>query len=238
MGRNAAAGAPGWCEYFALQARNCADPALKSFYAAGLPDGETPVGEVALMALDFETTGMNPAQDSIISIGMVPFDLRAIRPAQGHYRVVKPAHPLREESIAYHRITHSEVEHAPPLDEVLDEVLDRLAGHLIVVHYLNIERPFLDAATMTLRGEHCLFPLIDTMALEARHERRGWGRRVKHFLGIPPTSIRLADSRARYGLPRYSSHHAKVDALATAELFLAQVARHYSPDTPLSELWE
>jgi len=76
------------------------------------------------------------------------------------------------------------------------------------------------------------------MAIEARWERRGWKNQLKETLGIQPVSIRLDDSRQRYGLPTYSAHHAKVDAMATAELFLAQVARHYSPTTAIGQLWE
>jgi DNA polymerase-3 subunit epsilon len=226
-----------WADYFARQARSCRAPALASFYAAGVPGDKRPIGDIPLMALDFETTGMDPVEHAIVSIGMVPFDLHVIRPAAGRYWVVKPPKPLREESIAFHRITHSQVEHAPPIAAILDDVLAELAGHLVVVHYRNIERPFLDAAFMAARGEHCLFPLIDTMALEARWERQGRLQRIKRFFGIRPTSIRLADSRRRYGLPHYSSHHAKLDAMATAELFQAQVARHYAPDTPVSDLW-
>jgi DNA polymerase-3 subunit epsilon len=75
------------------------------------------------------------------------------------------------------------------------------------------------------------------MALEARWERHGRLRGIKRLFGIQPPSIRLADSRTRYGLPHYSSHHAKLDAMATAELFQAQMARHLTPDTPVSDLW-
>jgi DNA polymerase-3 subunit epsilon len=228
---------PSWADYFARQAQACSTPALKRFYAAGVPAEERPIGEVPLVALDFETTGMNPLEHAIVSIGMVPFDLRVIRPAAGRYWVVKPRRPLRAESIAFHRITHSEVEHAPPLAAILDEVLSELAGRLVVVHYRNIERPFLDAAVMANHGEHCLFPVVDTMALEARWERQGRLQGIKRLFGIRPPSIRLADSRGRYGLPQYSSHHAKLDAMATAELFQAQMARHFRPDTPVSDLW-
>ncbi|OOG27844.1 DNA polymerase III subunit epsilon [Thioalkalivibrio denitrificans] len=226
-----------WHEFFARQAQACTTPALRRFYEAGLPTEDTPIADVPLLALDFETTGLDARTDAIVSIGAVPFDLKSIRPAHGRYWVVRPSRPLSEESIAFHRITHSEVQNAPLLEAVLDELLDTLAGRVIVVHFLNIERPFLDAAARTLRGESCLFPVIDTMELEARHERQGRFQRIKKFFGVKPASIRLADSRARYGLPAYSPHHAKVDAMATAELFLAQVARHYSPQTPLSAFW-
>jgi DNA polymerase-3 subunit epsilon len=35
----------------------------------------------------------------------------------------------------------------------------------------------------------------------------------------------------------YHPHHALTDALATAELFLAQMQDRYSPETPVSALW-
>lgn len=227
-----------WHEYFARQAAACQTAALKGFYQAGVPAADTPIKDVSMIALDFETTGLDPHKDAIISIGMVPFKLWTVRPAAGRYWVVNPARSLTEESISFHRITHSEVESAPTLDAVLDEVLAALAGHLVVVHYLNIERPFLDQAVRKLRGEQCLLPLVDTMAIEARWYRQSRRQRLKQWFGAKPASIRLADSRERYGLPAYSAHHAKVDALATAELLLAQIARHYSPETPVSQLWE
>ena len=180
---------------------------------------------------------MNPQQDAIISIGMVPFSLEAIRPSAGHYWVVKPPWGLSAESIAFHHITHSEVAAAPALNNVLGEILAAMAGHVPEVHFRHIERPFLDNAGTALRGEHCLFPLIDTMSIAADHTRHGLLARLRRLLGMRQESIRLADSRERYNLPAYTSHHAKVDAMATAELFQAQIACHYSPDIPIGDLW-
>ncbi len=232
-----ATGSPTWRTFFAEQSRVCRDPALRQFYAAGVPDPDTPIQDVEMMALDFETTGMDHHRHAIVSIGLVPFTLRTIRPNAGHYWVVYPQRPLDEASIVFHRITHAEVANAPDFDEVLDEVLAALSGRLAVVHYRHIERPFLDTAVLARRGERCLFPVIDTMTIEALQERQGWMSRLKAFFGGKPVSIRLGDSRARYGLPAYSSHHAKLDALATAELLQAQIARHYRPETPVGELW-
>jgi DNA polymerase-3 subunit epsilon len=84
-------------------------------------------------------------------------------------------------------------------------------------------------------GEGIAFPVIDTMELDARLYRRlpgffAWRMRTE--------SIRLADSRSRYELPRYRAHHALTDALATAELLQAQVAYRFSVGTLLDEVWE
>ncbi len=227
-----------WAAYFADQATRCRDPSLRAFYAAGVPAPDTPIRDVPLMALDFETTGMDAHRHAIVSIGLVPFGLDRIRPSAGRYWVVRPPRPLDEASIRFHNITHTEVARAPDLDEVLDDLLAALAGHVVVVHYRGIERPFLDTAVLARRGERCLFPLIDTMGIEARQVRAGLLNRLKRFFSARRTSIRLADTRTRYGLPAYSPHHAKLDALATAELLQAQVAWHYGPDTPVADLWE
>tara|TARA_R110002049_G_scaffold114812_4_gene266150 strand:+ start:4838 stop:5560 length:723 start_codon:yes stop_codon:yes gene_type:complete len=227
-----------WESYLAEQARVCRTPVLKRFYAAGMSPADTPLAELPLVAMDFETTGLDPHHNEIISIGLVPFTLAGIRPADGYYQVIKPSGPLTEASITLHRITHSQVAQAPPLPQVLDEVIGQLIGRVVVVHYRGIERPFLNRAAERVWGEHCLFPLIDTMAIEARWERETWSKKVRHWLGMQSASIRLGDSRQRYGLPAYSCHHAKLDAVATAELFIAQVARHYSSETPVGTLWD
>ncbi len=226
-----------WASYYKQQTTQCADDELRRFYSHGLPDVDTPLNQLEFVALDFETTGLNVRRNRIVSIGLVPFTLSRIRPAAGHYWLVDPSTPLNKTSVTIHRITDSELENAPALDTVLPELLQALAGKIAVVHYRQIEREFLDAAVIALRGEHCLFPLIDTMAIEARWVRQGMLANMKRTLGLREDSIRLADSRLRYGLPDYSAHHAKVDAMATAELFQAQVARHYSEDTRLGELW-
>lgn len=231
------ASANDWETYFQRQAAHCKDAELKAFYSAVLPDADTPLHEVEFVALDFETTGLNVQRNRIVSIGTVPFSMSRIRPAEGHYWVVDPSATLSKRSVEIHHITDSEVASAPPLDDVLPQLLDALTGKIAVVHYRQIERPFLDAAVFVLRGEHCLFPLIDTMAIEARWARQGLLANMKRTLGLREDSIRLADSRRRYGLPDYTAHHAKVDAMATAELFVAQLARHYSEDTRLGELW-
>ncbi len=226
-----------WAAHFARLAENARDPRLQAYYRAGTTAADTPLNELPLLALDVETTGLDPQQHAIVSLGLVPFDLRRIRCAEAHYWVVKPSGELSSESVTYHHITHSDIRHAPRLGQILDELLTAMAGRLVVVHYRNIERGFLDQALRQHLGEGLSFPVIDTMELEARlHPNRqpGW---LGKLLGRQPTSIRLADSRQRYNLPLYQAHHALSDALATAELLQAQVATHYSADTVVGAVW-
>ncbi|UYF99055.1 MULTISPECIES: 3'-5' exonuclease [unclassified Halomonas] len=226
-----------WNGYMKKRSAVAQDDALKRFFDTELPGPDTPISEVPMVALDMETTGLDERRHAIVSIGLIHFTLDRIPLSSRRYWVVKPPRPLSEESVTYHHITHSEVSDAPDLDEVLEPLLDELAGRLVVVHFRNIERPFLDAAVKSRRGEGVLFPMIDTMSLEARLHRQTLWSRFRRWLGRPPVSIRLDASRQRYGLPTYQGHHALTDALATAELFQAQVAHRYSRDTLLKTFW-
>ncbi|WP_416886325.1 3'-5' exonuclease [Marinospirillum sp.] len=225
-----------WPAFYQQAAQEARDPRLRAFYQAGVVAADTPIHQVPLLALDFETTGMHPRKHSIVSIGLIPFHTQRIFCAQARHWIVKPLSDLNPESVVLHGITHADVQQAPDLDRILEDVLQACAGHLVVVHHRGIERPFLAEALKARIQETLLFPMIDTMELEARWHRppqRWWSR----WWRSQPVSIRLADSRARYGLPRYRAHHALTDALATAELFQAQIAHHLDADTPVSALW-
>ncbi|MBY6032781.1 3'-5' exonuclease [Marinobacter daepoensis] len=226
-----------WPETYQKGAEQAEDQRIRAFYEAGCPAPETPIGDVPLLALDFETTGLEAAQHSIVSIGLVPFTLSGIQLGQCWHQVVRPRLPLHKTSITIHGITHSEIENAPDLEEVLGPLFEHLTGRIPVVHYRNIERPFLNVALQNRVSERLSFPVIDTMEIEAQLHPKRNPSRWQQLLGKKPVSIRLADSRLRYGLPHYASHNALIDAIATAELLQAQILHHFSPDTPVSDLW-
>jgi DNA polymerase-3 subunit epsilon len=229
-----------WPRRFEVLAQSARDERLKAYYAAGMVGGDTPLSAVPLMAMDVETTGLDPVKDGIVSIGLVPMSLERIRTSASRHWILKPRVPLGEASVTIHGITDSQVMAAPDLDQVLGEVLQAMAGHVLVVHCRDIERQFLNGALRPRLGEGIVFPVIDTMELEARLHRnqpRGW---LNWALGRhpPQASIRLVDSRRRYNLPRYQPHHALTDALASAELLQAQVAHRFTPETPVGDLWK
>ncbi|SDU26517.1 3'-5' exonuclease [Halopseudomonas salegens] len=225
-----------WPELMAAHAAHASHPALADFYRAFDIAPDTPLSEIPLVALDIETTGLDPTRDAIVSIGLVNCSSQRVRCAEHWYQVVRPRH-LSIDSIPLHRITHAEVRHAPPLTDVLPMLLQHLQGKVALVHYHPIEREFLAHAVKQLLGQALYFPLIDTMQLEARqHPRqsRSWLDRLR---GKGPASLRLADCRSRYHLPAYQPHHALTDAIASAELLQAQCSRHVDAGRAVKEFW-
>ncbi|HDY84133.1 hypothetical protein LCGC14_0914290 [marine sediment metagenome] len=226
-----------WRKHFALLAKTSKYPALKAFYQAGVVTASTPISDVPMVALDFETTGLDSNRDSIVSIGLVDMSLTRIRCASARHWIVKPETQLHSRSVVVHGITHSAVADAPDLSTVIDELLLRLQGKIVVVHHSPIERGFLNAALKHHIHEGIEFPVIDTMALEARFSRKLSKSLWRYLMRRNLASIRLTDSRTRYHLPYYRQHNALTDALACAELLQAQCATHLTTDTLLNTIW-
>lgn len=224
-----------WLEYYEQQAHKANRQTLKQFYRGGCVSHNAPISAIDMVALDIETTGLNPREHDITSIGVVPFSLHKIRFNEAKHWLVQPRRPLNDQSVTIHQITHSDLENAPDFIAVFDQLLSMLQGKLVVAHYHKIERLFLQQVANNRLQEEWLFPMLDTMQLEARMHRKPKWQPSQWFKR--PTSIRLADSRGRYQLPTYRNHNALLDALATAELLQAQIAHHYDANQPVEDFW-
>lgn len=226
-----------WQQRFATLAQQTKQPLLQQYYAAGMLSADSAIADTPLLALDLETTGLDPRCHGIVSIGLVPMTSQRIESSKAKQWLVKPRFALTSDSVKIHRITDSALANAPDLLDILPEFLAAISGKVLLVHCADIERQFLAAALDERLGARLQFPVIDTMELEARMHRAKplslWQKLRKQR----QPSIRLAASRARYGLPPYLPHHAVTDALACAELFLAQLAHRFPGNTAVSQLW-
>ncbi|MEM1022006.1 MAG: exonuclease domain-containing protein [Pseudomonadota bacterium] len=187
---------------------------LRTVLEASLPAPSTPFRDVPFLCLDFETTGLDPARDHILSIGCVPIVGGTVQLGAAHYWIVDFAGTLDEETLAIHGLTHDDLADGIPLAQAIDGLLGQMPGVVMVAHQASIERQFLSAATQALYGAACETLWVCTLTLERQ--------RLKHM--GEHLSVRLSQSRERYNLPRYKAHHALMDAFAGGELLLAQAA--------------
>ena len=63
---------------------------LRDLAAAPPPPGTTPVSQVELLALDLETTGLDPRTDHVLSLGWVPVAGGQVLLADAHEHRVRP----------------------------------------------------------------------------------------------------------------------------------------------------
>ena len=119
---------------------------LHDYLETTFPDRGTDYREIEFLALDLETTGLNPARDEILSVGMVVLKGGHIRLASAEHHLVVPEQAIPERSAVVHQITDDTAASGRPLADVLGLVLSRLAGRVMLGHHVRVEREFLDAA--------------------------------------------------------------------------------------------
>lgn len=209
-------------EYSRRRALAKASGPLQDFLATPFPTREDLCHDVEVVSLDLETTGLNPRKDSILSVGLVSIKHMVIQLDTAWHQLISIDHAISEESVVIHEITDDKAAEGKPIDAVLPEILKRLAGRVMLVHYKNIEQNFLDVACRRLYGAPFVVQTIDTLDLAARVYER-----LNHT--VQTGDLRLFNLRPRYNLPRYKAHNALTDALATAELFLAMAAEMAPP---------
>ncbi len=189
---------------------------LRDYLDTPFPDPATDVADLQLLAVDLETTGLHPKNDRLLSIGFVPINGLSID-LSGARRFVVQAGVDVGQSAAIHGLTDDAVAAGTPIAEALPIVLEALRGRVLLAHYTDIEERFLSAACERVYGVRMPVARIDTLEL---HRRLivGWGQAPMRL------ALRLWAARERYGLPVYPAHECLIDAIACAELYLAQVA--------------
>jgi DNA polymerase-3 subunit epsilon len=188
-------------------------PEAAAYAEAALPAGREDWRAAPWGVVDLETTGLDPASDEIIAIAIVPVDGGRAQPGRAFYSLVRPARPPAAESIRIHGIRPSDLEAAPALDEILDDVLVALSGRLIVAHAAFVEQGFLEPVLAT-RGVRLRGPVADTRQLG-----RVW--LADRDPGTKAPLLPLGGLAEALGLPVHREHHALGDALTTAQVFLA-----------------
>ncbi len=199
--------------------RQCRYPLQAQLLDHPMPAGRTRVSELEMVALDFETTGLDPARDHIIAAGWVL--LRGDRIVMASAREVHVRNADARgvgQSAVIHGITDSDLDDAETVEAMLGHLLPDLAGRPVVAHAAVIEREFLNTLLRRLGGVPLPNDFIDTMAVE-RQIIEGNGGSVREMHG----DLTLEACRERRDLPGHQRHSAGADAVACAELLLAQV---------------
>ncbi|HEX4954027.1 MAG TPA: 3'-5' exonuclease [Thermoanaerobaculia bacterium] len=184
-----------------------------------------------LLALDLETTGLDPRRDAILAVGMVVVAGGAILWGRRFDSLVADDRYARvggAAALGTHQILPRETLEGCSLGEALERVRQMLpAGGALLGHGVEIEQRFLAAAARDLGAVPLRAPAVDTLrylrALEG--VRAHLSDRLPAHAAAHPIPTVLSEARRFFGLPEYPAHHALLDALASAELYLLLVAR-------------
>jgi DNA polymerase-3 subunit epsilon len=206
-----------------LAAKSPSGP-LQEYLTTPFPTPSSDCRHVEYLALDLETTGLDPARDVILSMGWVVVRGNLVDLSSAQHRLVRPSIDIPESSAVIHMITDDAAAQGEALESALAALLKRLAGRVLIAHHAKMEVGFIKAACARLFNAKFIVPTVDTLKIAKDWlDRRGQTYRSG--------DLRLDALRARYNLPRYRAHDALSDALAAAELFLAMIAERNSEKT-------
>ena len=180
-------------------------------------DQKLSIGQVDFVAFDTELTGLDFKQDSIISIGAVKLKGTTILPVNTFYRLVKPECELKPKSVVVHELTHSDLECAENLLDVVGDFVKFAGSSVLIGHFVHIDLNFVNKVLQEKFGVSLKNRAVDTATL---HD---WlydndAHFARHYKGMT-TSSDLFSMAKKYGVEGGKAHNAFSDAYITAQLF-------------------
>jgi DNA polymerase-3 subunit epsilon len=172
------------------------------------------------VAVDVETTGLNPRLDEVLSFAAVPVEGGRVLVGQAVAGLVRPEARPSPASVEVHGLRQADLAAAAPAPEAFAPLVAELEGRIPVAHAAWIEHDFLRPRLRPL-GFRMPRGLVDTALL--------WRLLSIRRRDVDPGWRALAAIAAELGLPSHRPHVATGDALTTAQVFLA-LATHLEAD--------
>lgn len=165
------------------------------------------MNELTFVALDCETTGLDPSRDTVIEFGATKFTLSA--DLADFAQLVNPGRALPSIVKKITGITDAELAAEPHFDEVRASIEEFVGDAVLVGHNLAFDLDMLRGAGLDLRPGHVLLDTFDLAGLVLPR--------------IP--SRNLAAMAGQLGLKLFDAHRALADSVATKEVFRALVKK-------------
>ena len=180
-------------------------------------DAKQSIDLADFVAFDTELTGLDFKQDSIISIGAVRLKGTTILPTRTFYRLVKPECELKHKSVVVHELTHTDLECADDLVDVVGDFVKFIGDAILIGHFVHIDQNFVNKPLKERYGVTLKNPAMDTATLhDWLYENDS--RFARHYHGMT-TKSDLFSMAQKYGVEGGKSHNAFSDAYITAQLF-------------------
>lgn len=189
------------------------------------------------VALDLETTGLDPEWDSIIEIGMVR--VRHGEVAAEYGTLVNPGVEIDEFITELTGITNDMLAAAPALPEVLPAARDFLGDDIILGHNINFDINFIYDNCEYQGLKPVSNGYIDTMRISRRvlpdlkHYRL---RDIVNALGVNHAQAHRAIGDCHATIDCYNALLAHIDAGAGREAYITEVSRHGAQRPDLRKL--
>lgn len=168
---------------------------------------DVPVGQARIVALDCETTGLDPRRDRIVSLAALPIEGGECRIDRAIDRLIDPGRSIPERSTAVHGIADRDVAGAPSFAAIYPELDAALEDGVLLGHEIGFDAAMIRREAHLARLPWVTPPMLDTLLL---------------FAAMSPESndLRLEAIAEKLGVVIHGRHTALGDARAAAEIFI------------------
>lgn len=181
------------------------DPSYRFLFEPGPPD--------ELVALDCETTGLDPKKDDLVAVAAITIKGDRIETSNAFQAYIRPEAAMDPAAIKIHRLRHADLESGRPVEAVIPELLRFVGGRPLVGYYLEFDFAMLNKRVRRLLGFELPNPLIEVSGLY--YDRK---------YGDAPPGVQIDLSFAAIlddlKLPMLDQHDAYSDALMTAMMYV------------------
>lgn len=174
--------------------------------------------EHTYIALDLETSGLDPKRDQVLALGWVTVKPPVIDYAQSRYFITQE-NPELKQSPVVHGMVQRDFAAAEEPRKALELLAQELSDAVLVCHHTQFDWQFLKRFAKQHGVRVTPLAKFDTLTFEAQRLKQ-----QQHH--IARGSLTLQACRDRFRLPNYQAHHALSDAIACGELFLAQAYQY------------
>jgi len=157
----------------------------------------------SLVALDVETTGLNPESDNIIEIAIVRFN-KSGEVIGKLVSLINPGRKIPDEVKIINGIDESMLENEPEFKDVVKEIKNFLEGKTVLIHNADFDISFLKKEFQLCGEEFPEFDVIDTLYI---------ARKYFNF-----SSNSLSSLAENYKVGR-QPHRAEADAIIAYRIF-------------------
>lgn len=170
----------------------------------------TPLAALDTVALDIETTGLDPAKARIVEIGAIYMDATDGQRTRNFLQLVRPGEPIAAVATSIHGIGDEHVAEAPAFGEVRDEFLSFIGDAVVIGHMVGF-----DLAVLTRECERAGARFPDVQALDTNLLAR---------VAMPELADFSLDHVARKLRARIDNRHSALgDAAGAAAIFRALI---------------
>ncbi len=189
------------------------------------PAARTNWRDADLLVCDAEMSSLDSKEGELLSLGWVALDSGRIQLASASHLLLKAKTSVGHSAVI-HQLRDCELVDGLSAPEAMQQFFDAARGRVLVFHNASLDVAYLNKLCVQHYSAPLCMPYLCTLRMEQQ-------RLLRRDHPIAPADLMLAHCRSRYGLPAYTAHNALCDALATAELLLAQ-ASHWGREQGIS----